>query len=153
MNFVLQHRLHWTDLTPKDAVPFGDPGVGHFTFFALCRYDTCVVRIRLVEKHILMLFILLDDIKILYNDWPYGIDPKIVHLVVWTKFELEDDPATDDLTPNARRQIDEYVRRTFYDQLDPENVRRVSGPPSISIGFFLVLPISVLIETASAAGG
>ena len=53
------------------------------------------------------------DIKILYNDWPYGIDPSIVHLVVWTKFELEVDAATDDLTAQARRQIDRYVQRTF----------------------------------------
>lgn len=28
------------------------------------------------------------DYKILFNDWPYGIDPQIIHLVVWTKFEL-----------------------------------------------------------------
>ncbi|KAK8198646.1 hypothetical protein M8818_006513 [Zalaria obscura] len=48
-----------------------------------------------------------DDIKILWNDWPYGIDEKIVHLVVWVKFDLEDDPATDDLTPRARQEIDE----------------------------------------------
>ncbi|KAL9079413.1 MAG: hypothetical protein Q9157_001712 [Trypethelium eluteriae] len=54
-----------------------------------------------------------DDYKILYNDWPYGLEQKIVHLVVWTKFDLEDDPATDDLTPKARREIDEFVERTF----------------------------------------
>lgn len=63
-----------------------------------------------------------DDIKILYNDWPYGVDTKIVHLVVWTKFDLEDDPATDDLTPEARRQIDEYVQRTFCNKVAKENV-------------------------------
>ncbi|KAI9672369.1 MAG: hypothetical protein M1817_003391 [Caeruleum heppii] len=63
-----------------------------------------------------------DDIKILWNDWPYGIDEKIVHLVVWTKFDLEDDPATDDLTPAARKLIDEYVDRTFGSQMDPEHV-------------------------------
>lgn len=54
-----------------------------------------------------------SDIKILYNDWPYGVDPRIVHLVVWTKFDLEDDPTTDDLTPEARKSIEEYVDRTF----------------------------------------
>ncbi|MCJ1362404.1 hypothetical protein MMC16_001507 [Acarospora aff. strigata] len=63
-----------------------------------------------------------DDIKILYNDWPYGIDAKIVHLVVWTKFDLEDDPATDDLTPKARRDIDDFVDRTFCSKLPSENV-------------------------------
>jgi len=53
------------------------------------------------------------DVKILYNDWPYGVDPRIVHLVIWTKFNLEDDPETDDLTPAARQAIDAYVDQTF----------------------------------------
>jgi hypothetical protein len=54
-----------------------------------------------------------EDIKILYNDWPYGIDPDIVHLVVWTKFELEDDAETGLATPESRREIEAYVQRTF----------------------------------------
>ena len=63
-----------------------------------------------------------DDIKILYNDWPYGIDKGIVHLVVWTKFVLEDDPETDDLTPKMRKEIDEYVNRTFGSRVPPDRV-------------------------------
>jgi hypothetical protein len=54
-----------------------------------------------------------SDFKILFNDWPYGTDPDVVHLVVWTKFDLEDDPATQDLAPKARAEIDEFVDRTF----------------------------------------
>lgn len=53
------------------------------------------------------------DYKILYNDWPYGIDLNIVHLVVWTKFELQDDLATGDLTQEARLEIEGFVRETF----------------------------------------
>jgi hypothetical protein len=49
----------------------------------------------------------------LYNDWPYGIDPDIVHLVVWTKFELEDDVETGLSTAESHQQIDDYVQRTF----------------------------------------
>ncbi|KAK0665054.1 N-acetylglucosamine-induced protein 1 [Lasiodiplodia hormozganensis] len=63
-----------------------------------------------------------DDIKILHNDWPYGVDERIVHLVVWTKFELEDDPATDDLTPEARQMIDNYVDKTFCTRVNAEQV-------------------------------
>ncbi|KAI9830553.1 MAG: hypothetical protein M1819_005511 [Sarea resinae] len=62
------------------------------------------------------------DYKILYNDWPYGVDPNIVHLVVWTKFDLEEDPVTTDLTPKARQQIDHFVARTFRTHVDPEHV-------------------------------
>ena len=63
-----------------------------------------------------------SDIKILYNDWPYGIDERIVHLVVWTKFDLEDDPETDDLTEQARKEIDDYVEKTFCKKVAKENV-------------------------------
>lgn len=63
-----------------------------------------------------------DDFKILFNDWPYGIDPSIAHIVVWTKFDLEDDPATDDLTPAARQQIDNFVNRTFRDRMSTDDV-------------------------------
>lgn len=62
------------------------------------------------------------DIKILWNDWPYGLDERIVHLVVWTKFELEDDPATDDLTDRARKEIDDYVRLKFGARIPENNV-------------------------------
>ncbi|KAI9724605.1 MAG: hypothetical protein M1828_003628 [Chrysothrix sp. TS-e1954] len=54
-----------------------------------------------------------DDISILHNDWPYGIDPRIVHLVVWTKFSFDTDPERGDLTPESRKQIDEFVTKTF----------------------------------------
>ena len=60
--------------------------------------------------------------KVLYNDWPYGVDPNIVHLVVWTKFDLEDDPIADDLTPAAREKIDQFVEEAFGKQVPTENV-------------------------------
>jgi hypothetical protein len=78
MNFMLNVRLQWSDMTPRGP-PFQDP----------------------------------SDIKILYNDWPYGIDPDIVHLVVWTKFELEDDAETGLCTPESRQEIEDYVQKTF----------------------------------------
>jgi hypothetical protein len=40
-----------------------------------------------------------------------------VHLVIWTKFELEDDAATGLSTPESRREIDSYVQRTFGSRL------------------------------------
>ena len=62
------------------------------------------------------------DIKILYNDWPYGVDKDIIHLVVWTKFSFEDDPETNDLTPKAREEIDDYVQKTFCSRIPAKNV-------------------------------
>lgn len=63
-----------------------------------------------------------EDIRILYNDWPYGVEDGIIHLVVWTKFDLEDDPATDDLTSRARKEIDDYVKKTFCSRVPSEKV-------------------------------
>ena len=71
----------------------------------------------------LIIYVVADDLKILYNDWPYGIDKKIVHLCIWIKNELEDDPETKDLTPEMRKQIDEYVDKTFKSRVPAENVR------------------------------
>ncbi|KAL1842276.1 hypothetical protein VTJ49DRAFT_5661 [Mycothermus thermophilus] len=62
-----------------------------------------------------------EDVKVLCNDWPYGIDKRIVHLVVWTKFALEEDPATGDLTDETRAAIDAYVQKTFA-KIPPDNV-------------------------------
>jgi hypothetical protein len=66
------------------------------------------------------------DVKILYNDWPYGIDERIVHLVVWTKFDLEEDPATGDLTAAARAEIDAYVNRKFGSRIPKDHVSQRS---------------------------
>ncbi|KAL8695908.1 MAG: hypothetical protein Q9224_003085 [Gallowayella concinna] len=99
MNFVIKERLCWPDLNPKDTAPFTDPAT---------------------EARA-------GDIKILYNDWPYGIDERIVHLVVWTKFSLPDDPSTQELTKEMRREIDEYVDKTFCQAISKENV----GPEGI----------------------
>ncbi|OLN94234.1 N-acetylglucosamine-induced protein 1-like protein 1 [Colletotrichum chlorophyti] len=63
-----------------------------------------------------------DDWRVLCNDWPYGIDGRIVHLVVWTKFELEEDVATGDLTEGARRDVEEFVTKTFRSRVRPDSV-------------------------------
>lgn len=65
-----------------------------------------------------------SDYKILLNDWPYGIDDRIKHLVVWVKFGFDEDPQTGDLTPKSRRQIEDFVQATFRkgDENGRENV-------------------------------
>lgn len=64
-----------------------------------------------------------DDLKILFNDWPYGLEQGIVHLVVWTKFELEEDPTTGLLTPSMWKKIDDYVERVFRSRMPADQVR------------------------------
>ena len=57
----------------------------------------------------------------MYNDWPYGIDDRIIHLVVWTKFELDEDPETGRSTPESHEEIDAFVQKTFGSKLQPEH--------------------------------
>ncbi|RAK97797.1 GIG1 family protein [Aspergillus ibericus CBS 121593] len=92
MRFVVKERLRWGEGTVEDLKPKGRP------------------------------FEYAEDMRILFNDWPYGVEDGIVHLVIWTKFELEDDPATDDLTPRARQEIEEYVQRTFCSRMPADQV-------------------------------
>lgn len=54
-----------------------------------------------------------SDYMILYNDWPYGIDRNITHLVVWTKFLLDDDPDTGFLTEEHHGLIETFVTKIF----------------------------------------
>ncbi|PSR81689.1 hypothetical protein BD289DRAFT_372335 [Coniella lustricola] len=65
-----------------------------------------------------------DDYKILWNDWPYGIDRRIVHLVVWTKFELEDDAQTED-------EIERFVQKTFSSLVAEDKLIWFKNPPSL----------------------
>lgn len=55
----------------------------------------------------------LTDYKILYNDWPYHIDETIKHLVVWTKFQIADDPITEDVKVEDKAYIENFIQETF----------------------------------------
>ncbi|KAK5714654.1 hypothetical protein LTR15_010837 [Elasticomyces elasticus] len=97
MKFVMDERLRWQDLEARGK-GFEDAGQ---------QDDLLAVE---------------SDYKILLNDWPYGVDERIVHIVVWTKFELVSDPATDDLTPEARKEIEAFVDERFVSRCGKENV-------------------------------
>ena len=43
-----------------------------------------------------------------------------MHLVIWTKFELDEDPETGLSTPESFQQIDAFVQKTFGAKLRPE---------------------------------
>jgi len=53
------------------------------------------------------------DFKILYNDWPYFIDENITHLVVWTKFLIDEDETTGEVTQAAKAAIESFITKTF----------------------------------------
>lgn len=90
MNFVVQTRLKWT------PSPRSTPETG-----LLFDYEDPV---PFNNSH---------DYQILPNDWPYGLAPGIVHLIVWLKNRLEVEPTRGDLTPKSRAQVDAFIQWKF----------------------------------------
>lgn len=59
------------------------------------------------------------DVKVLRNDWPYGVEKRIEHLVVWTKFSLGGEEEGEDA---GRAAIEEFMEKNFYVNVPRENV-------------------------------
>ena len=69
----------------------------------------------------------IGDMKILLNDWPYGFSENIIHLIVWSKFSFELDAETSNLTERSRNLIDEYIKLLLEPHLDLFRVRSVNN--------------------------
>lgn len=63
-----------------------------------------------------------EDICVQFNDWPYGIEKEVIHLVVWTKFSLEETGEEGDLSDAERKRIDDFVEERFRKPLGAKNV-------------------------------
>ncbi|KAK3715136.1 hypothetical protein LTR37_007346 [Vermiconidia calcicola] len=90
-NFVIKERLHWTPLSPT-----GPPLFEHKS------------DIPFADQR---------DFVVLVNDWPYGFDEGIIHILVWSKTPIAVDDAQGDVTPESRRLIEEFVERYFVREL------------------------------------
>ncbi|KAK3722947.1 hypothetical protein LTR37_002092 [Vermiconidia calcicola] len=91
LNFVIKERLHWTPLSST-----GPPLFEH-------RSD-----IPFADR---------SDFVVLVNDWPYGFDEGIIHIVVWSKTPIPVDDVQGDVTPESRRLIEELVEQYFMREL------------------------------------
>ena len=106
-NYILRERLHW------DTLPSSTPQTG-----------------PLFEVKSGTPFADLYDYKILPNDWPYGLMPGIIHIIVWLKNRLESEPSKGDMTPKSRQQVEDFVERTFTDR-----VKHLPGEPEKVLWF------------------
>ncbi|KAK7403863.1 hypothetical protein QQX98_010367 [Neonectria punicea] len=66
-----------------------------------------------------------SDYHVLINDWPYGLDPEIRHIVVWLRTGIPTDPDTGDMTPQSRALCEAFIKRYFVDSLSPGGEDRV----------------------------
>lgn len=58
------------------------------------------------------------DYKVLLNDWPYGLEEGITHIVVWSRTLIETESERGDLTEESRRVLGDFVKRRFVDDLE-----------------------------------
>jgi hypothetical protein len=66
-----------------------------------------------------------SDYRVLRNDWPYGLDSEIIHIVVWSRTIIPTDPETGDLTPSSRRIVARFIHRYFARDLGPDGTEKV----------------------------
>ena len=88
VNYVSQERLHWGPTA--SGVPPRNP-------------------VNFADE---------ADYKILLNDWPYGCDGGIYHLVVWMKTKLPVNPKDGSLVEESRQIIEKFVDRVFRKPLE-----------------------------------
>ncbi|TKX23626.1 hypothetical protein C1H76_4138 [Elsinoe australis] len=91
--YVVQERLHWTPIDATAPIP----SFAHHN------------PIPFADER---------DYQILLNDWPYGLAPGIVHIVVWTKALIATDETNGDVTGESRELIERFVERRFVRDLD-----------------------------------
>ncbi|KAF2725329.1 hypothetical protein K431DRAFT_281284 [Polychaeton citri CBS 116435] len=89
-NFVLKERLHWRPITSNPMT---------FSHYSDVPFEDS------------------RDYAVLVNDWPYGFEPGIVHILVWTKIPIAVDDGEGDVTPESRQLIERFVQRFFVDAL------------------------------------
>ncbi|KAF7559976.1 hypothetical protein G7046_g4178 [Stylonectria norvegica] len=66
-----------------------------------------------------------SDYRVLLNDWPYGLDPEINHIVVWSRTVIATDPETGDMTPESRAVVQKFIQRYFVESLGPKGEDRI----------------------------
>ncbi|KAK7887425.1 hypothetical protein LTR67_009845 [Exophiala xenobiotica] len=93
-NFVMRERLRWTPLPSSTAKTGPEFAVEDPTPFA---HEA--------------------DYKILINDWPYGLDEGIRHIIVWLKTRLESEPTRGDMTPKSRQQVEQFIHTNFVNRV------------------------------------
>ncbi|KAJ5160888.1 uncharacterized protein N7482_007892 [Penicillium canariense] len=123
MNYICQQRLHWapghqstangtangSTSAPQSAVPAGiQSGPIPFT------------NPRPFADP--------SDYKILRNDWPYGLDPGISHLVVWLRTPIPVKSDEGHLTEESRALIEGFVQKTFVRRLAEDAGQRFPEP-------------------------
>ncbi|KAK4169517.1 hypothetical protein QBC43DRAFT_307898 [Cladorrhinum sp. PSN259] len=60
-----------------------------------------------------------SDYCVLNNDWPYGFEPGISHIVIWTRTPIATDNTVGDMTSESRKIVSDFIKQFFVDRLGP----------------------------------
>ncbi|KAJ5369748.1 uncharacterized protein N7496_005840 [Penicillium cataractarum] len=124
MNYICQERLRWTSPghpAPANGAPNGTTQPPNGAVSAAIQSGP----IPFTNPRP---FADPEDYKILRNDWPYGLDPGIHHLVVWLRTPIPVKSEEGHLTDESRALIDEFVQKTFVRRLAEDAGKRFSDP-------------------------
>ena len=111
VNYVCQERLHWGGQAVKNAEEEEEEEEEEEAS------SLSVNKSLLVVPRDPVPFADREDYKILRNDWPYGCDPGIHHLVVWMKTKIPVDLEDGRLTESSKAMIDAFVEKVFVEPL------------------------------------
>lgn len=89
-NFILKERVQWEPLPSSES--------GAAPKFA------SKSSVPFAER---------EDFKVLKNDWPYGFEDGITHIVVWLKTTVPADPETGVITEEGAKLIGDFVDDYF----------------------------------------
>ncbi|ORY85075.1 hypothetical protein BCR37DRAFT_378123 [Protomyces lactucae-debilis] len=123
--FILQERLHWERI---DGVASTDAHT------CTTLQDGRLVSSQGFQVAAPNLFQDQRDWKCLKNDFPYGFEDDITHLVVWLKHALPQD-ADGVLEPDTQVQVESFIYTHLCKNLPRERIVFFFNPPSLkSIG-------------------
>ncbi|KAL8928760.1 MAG: hypothetical protein Q9208_001538 [Pyrenodesmia sp. 3 TL-2023] len=108
-NYICQERLHWHPLPVEEGNIPGGGGGGD---------DDEGPRFEVANE---TPFADERDYKILVNDWPYGLEEGITHLVVWLKNRLQVEGEEGDLTEGAKALVEAFVEKRFREKVQGED--------------------------------
>ncbi|CAD1810017.1 N-acetylglucosamine-induced protein 1 [Candida parapsilosis] len=66
-----------------------------------------------------------DDVKIIYNKFPYYFEDSVVHLCIWSKLTIPNDvnSPVGDISPLTKRIIERYLQKTFIEKgVSPDDI-------------------------------
>ncbi|KAJ5234159.1 uncharacterized protein N7469_003327 [Penicillium citrinum] len=135
MNYICQERLRWSSLPESDATTPASQSPSSAPSPASVPDTPAAIQSGAIAFRNPRPFADPEDYKILRNDWPYGLQPGISHLVVWSRTPIPVEDGEGHLTDESRALIDDFVQRTFVDRLIKDPQQRFEDPKSQVLWF------------------